>query len=58
MLLKMQKEKILLTKIKQLEIELVKNKNVNNPNKLQSELKEFKKLKLLITIYMKIKTKH
>ena len=34
-------------KIKQLEIELVIIKYVNNPNKLQSELKEFKKIQVV-----------
>ena len=42
-----------------LEIELVKIKYSNNPNKLQNALKEFKKkFTLLIKIYMRLNKKH
>ena len=47
-------------KIKQLEIELVKIKYANNPNKLQSELKELNKIQFidLHEIYMKLNKKY
>ena len=41
--------------MKQLEIELIKTKHTENPNKLQSELKELKKYTLLTKTYTKIK---
>ena len=39
--------KLLLNKIKQLEIEIVKIKYANNPNKVQSELKELNKIQVV-----------
>ena len=47
----------IIDKIKELEIELVKIKNVNNPYKLQSELKELKK-QVLIKTYMRLNEKY
>ena len=38
-------------KINNLEIELVKREYLNNPNKLQSELKKFKKIHVVKKIY-------
>ena len=40
-----------LDKIKELEIKLVKNKYINIPDKLQSELKELNKIKVFKKIY-------
>ena len=51
-----QKKKKNIDKIKELEIELVKIKYANIPNKLQSQLKELKKI-TLIKNYMKLKLK-
>ena len=42
-------------KIKQLEIELITVEYANNPTKLEYELKEFKKFKLLMKVYTKKK---
>ena len=47
-----------LDKIRQLEKLLVNIKYANDPNKLQNALKDFKKFKLLIKIYMKLKMKY
>ena len=45
-------------KIKKLEIELVKIKNANNTNKLQSEIRELNKIHVDIKIYMRINKKY
>ena len=45
-------------KIEGLELKIVKLKYANNPRKLQSELKELKKFKLLIKIYMRLNKKY
>ena len=45
-------------KTKQLEILLVGIKYANNPNKLQSEIRELKKFMLLIKIYTKLNKKY
>ena len=44
--------------VKQLEIELGQFKYVNNPNKLQSEVKESNKIQAFDKIYMKLKRKY
>ena len=51
---KTEKKKKNLDKVKQLDLHLVQLKNANSPNNLQSALKELKKFKLLIKIYMRL----
>ena len=45
-------------KIKELEIELVKIKYSNKPNKLQSALKELNKIEVINKNYMKVNKKY